>query len=114
MGQAPAFDKIILTAIKLNRPIPKEMQDGPQVFPWLALFYNAFIDLMSDRHSENSLIPWSVRQKWAEVHGLDALATRLLHTHVIAMDMAFLKWRAEHAPRKGKEPPAKPEKDAPT
>jgi hypothetical protein len=106
LSQSPALDKIILTAIKLNRPIPKEMQSRPQVFPWLALFYNAFGDLVADRNWSDAPISWVARQRWADVHGLDRTATALLHIHVKAMDIAFLQWRREHAPKQPTPPKA--------
>lgn len=82
--------KLYRMAIKLNRPVPKELANAPQVWPWLTLFQRAFFDLIADRPTQESPIPWSVRQRWAEVHHLDEEATELLHSHVVAQDVAFL------------------------
>lgn len=99
MNQAPAHEKIYWQAVKSRRPIPEALYSGPRLHPWLAIFYEAFTDLISDRYFEDGLIPWAARQHWAEVHGLDAEATRMLHKHVPAMDMAFLEWRAKKRPK---------------
>lgn len=85
-------------AVKLNRPVPKELANAPQVHPWLVLFQRAFFDLISDRATQQSPIPWSVRQRWAEVHGLDEEASALLHKHVVAQDLAYLGHMRDTAP----------------
>lgn len=59
---------------------------------------------MCDRYFEGGLIPWAARQHWAEVHGLDEEATRLLHVHVVAMDLAYLEWREKKRPKQGEQP----------
>ena len=71
------------------------------------VFYDAFMDLVCDRYFDGGLIPWAARQHWAEVHGLDAEATRLLHIHVTAMDTAFLEWKAK------RDKQARPDKPGP-
>jgi hypothetical protein len=90
LKQGPNGLKLYKMAIKLQRPIPQELANAPQVYPWLLVFQRAFWDLIGDRPSNDSPIPWMVRQRWAEVHGLDEEATMLLHHHVRAQDLAFL------------------------
>lgn len=90
----------------MRKPLPAKYADAPRVFPWLQLFYEAFEDLVGDRPQTDAPIPWSTRQKWAEVHGLDEIATELLHTHVKALDLAFLNSRRDNRPDEemGKKP----------
>lgn len=92
LKQAPGAEKIILQSVKLRRPLPDSFQNAPRLFPWLGLFLVAFNDLINDRNSDSAHIPWTARQKWAEVHELDRVATDLLHVHLVAMDHAYLKW----------------------
>lgn len=66
---------------------------------WLVVFYNAFVDLTTDRRWADGPIPWSSRRTWALDYGLDRTATRLLHAHLEAMDMAYLKWRHDNRPK---------------
>lgn len=74
----------------MRKPLPEKYADAPRVHPWLALFYLAFHDLIGDRAWDRGPITWMARQRWAEINGLDDEATSLLHTHVPAMDLAFL------------------------
>lgn len=92
--------KIILQAAKLKRNIPKAMVEGATLFPWLAVFYNAFLDLMGDRNWEQGPITWQARRLWALDNRLDTEATRLLHVHVKALDLAFLKWKRDNQPKR--------------
>ena len=86
-------------AVKRRLPIPEELANAPRLYPWLSLFQQAFWDLCSDRHSPDAAIPWTARQKWAEVHGLDETATQLLHTHVKQQDIAFMQHLRQNAPK---------------
>jgi hypothetical protein len=80
----------------MRKPLPQKFAEAPLLHPWLQLFYLAFHDLFGDRAWENGPITWMARQKWAETHGLDEEATALLHSHVAAMDLAFLSAKADN------------------
>lgn len=81
----------------MRRPLPAEYGNAPHLYPWLHVFYMAFDDLIADRHWPEGAIPWTARQEWAEANGLDELATQLLHVHVKAMDLAFLRLKRDTA-----------------
>lgn len=89
-------------AIKLHRPIPKELANAPRVHPWLYVYQKAFRDLIADRQPGQP-IPWMTKQRWAEAYGLDATSTELLHVHVTAQDLAFLAYLSDkgRAPDRG-------------
>jgi hypothetical protein len=78
------------------------MTEGGFLRPWLVVFYNAFLDLKGDRNWEWGPITWTARTLWARAHGLDAYATRILHVHVQALDLAFLQWKRDNQPKEGK------------
>jgi hypothetical protein len=67
------------------------------------LFYDAFTELVGDRTWEYGPITWTARTLWAKEHGLDHVATRLLHIHVCALDLAFLKWKSDNQKSRAKE-----------
>lgn len=90
LKQGPVLVKVVLQAMKLKRPLPKAITEPPSVWPWLHVFYNAFIDLIDDRGYDGGMITWLARETWAKKHGLDEVGTKLLHTHVKALDIAFM------------------------
>jgi hypothetical protein len=78
------------------------LANPPEIWPWLRLFYDAFMDLIGDRNWEYGPVTWSARVLWATEHGLDRVATQLLHTHVGALDLAFLKWKSDNQKSRAK------------
>jgi hypothetical protein len=81
--------------------LPKALTNPPEIWPWLRLFYDAFIELVGDRNWEYGPITWHARTLWAQAHALDPVATELLHIHVKALDLAFLKWKSDTQKSKG-------------
>lgn len=104
-SHAPVEKKLLLQFVKNFRrsrkvPIPKQLAAGPQLGPGLAIFYTAFWDLVTERASPDSPIPWSRIRLWAEKHRLGDDASEILEHHVRAMDLAFLKWKGQNSKRK--------------
>jgi hypothetical protein len=99
LKQGPIGLRLYQQAIKLRRPIPPALANAPQVWPWLTVFQRAFWDLIGDRAAPEMPIPWMVRQRWAEIYGLDSEATELLHRHVKAQDLAFLGYLRDNKPK---------------
>jgi len=87
--------------------MPKRLEPGPELYPGLDLFYDAFWDLTTERPAETAPIPWSRIQQWAVATRLSGDQRALLHGHIRAMDLAFLGWRRDKQGRT-KSPP-KPE-----
>lgn len=106
LEQAPNEKAILLQALKLKRQIPKPMREAPVLLAGLDVFYRAFWDLVADRQSPSSMIPWHVVQLWADRHNLDEFAAENLHFFMRRLDMEFIK----HANKKASGSKAKPAK----
>lgn len=72
--------------------LPAHLQNPPHVWPWLAIYWTAYKDLQTDRHWAEGPIPWSSRRAWAKDHGLDEVATEMLHIHLRQLDLAYREW----------------------
>jgi hypothetical protein len=68
------------------------MANAPQVALGLGLFWDGFWDLIDDRLSERSPIPWSTIQAYAVAKEFDEDQAFSLHYHVKAMDLEFRRF----------------------
>lgn len=80
-------------------PIPKKIQNAPELLLGLQLFYMAFLDLSSSRlmGMEEGYIPWGAIQEYGCHLELSEDQMEDLHYHVFHLDQA----RASHSKRKG-------------
>lgn len=80
-------------AFRMGAPIPEPMANAPSLLPGLALYYRAFVELSSDRSGGMGVGPvfWSSIQRYCEVLRLDEDQTEAMHSHVRAMDEAYLR-----------------------
>ena len=92
LEQGPTEKTIIEQCVRRNRPLPKAIQDKPQLMPGLELFFTAFVDLNTCRGGMgDGPIPWIVIQEYCdyiEVHGEQRMR---MHACVRAMDIVFLE-----------------------
>lgn len=86
-------------------PLPRRIQDAPELHLGLEIYYDAFFDLHTCRPVGMGLgsIPWSVMKDYALTWGLDEDQMVDLFYYVRAMDKAYLDWVAK---KEAKPPPA--------
>jgi hypothetical protein len=78
-----------------QRRIPKKLQDQPELFQGLELYYRAFSHLNSCRPAGFSgayPIPWTAIKSYADTWGFDDEQFELLEYYVSKMDGVYLKW----------------------
>lgn len=95
LQQAPTEVTIIQQSIRQRREIPDIIANAPQLLPGLQLYWNAWMDLWTCRRESGSMIPWSEIQYWADSNTLPPLQVADLHTHIRALDLAFLAWKRD-------------------
>ena len=81
-------------AARQKMPIPKSIQNAPDLTLGLQLFYEAFSDLSSSRVSgmEEGLIGWSTIQDYCERLDLSEEQTADMHYHINELDLARRKF----------------------
>jgi hypothetical protein len=72
-------------------PLPRALQNAPELRLGLELYYDAFWDLNTCRPG-GGYIAWSVIKDYAACWELSEDQTVDLFAHVRAMDKAFLDW----------------------
>lgn len=84
-----------------GRPIPKAIQNAPELWMGLELFFTAWLELTPDRPSGWDVrpIPWTSISQYAEVFGITGEQRDDLFYFVRAMDDAYLK----HCRKKSKK-----------
>lgn len=94
--------KIIEQAERMNRPIPEEILNRPQLYPGLELFYEAFNELSSCRSIGMGIgpIPWTATNVWADHKELQGEQREYLFYHIRAMDNAYLEDHAKDMKKK--------------
>jgi len=90
---------IIKQCLKDNRAFPEKIQNAPDILLGLNLFYSAFIDLDSCRHSgyEDGPIPWTAIADYCAHKGITGETADDMFFHVRSLDKAFLKHRSDKA-----------------
>ncbi len=85
--------RILKECYAWRRPVPDRIQNAPDLWLGLEFYFRAFVDLNTCRSSGWSPGPiaWMDTQAYAASLGMDEEETDTLHTHIAAMDRAFLK-----------------------
>ena len=88
-----------------GKPVPKRIQNAPELLPGLDVFYDAFNCLSTTRQIGMGLgpIPWTCIQAYADEYGFEGDQRADLFYHVNVMDSAFL----EHVRKQNKSEPGK-------
>ena len=78
----------------MHRPLPEKMQNAPELYMGLVLYYSAFVELSPDRAIGFGLgpIPWTARQLYAEKNGFSEEQTEDLHFFIVEMDKVYLDY----------------------
>ncbi len=76
-------------------PLPQRIQDAPELWLGLDLYYGAFLDLNSCRPSGWGIcpIPWTAIADYTEAYGITGEQRDDLFYFVRAMDTAFMKYQ---------------------
>lgn len=93
MEQGPVERKIIEQCLRERLPFPKAIQNAPELWLGLELFFGAFLDLDGDRPSGWTIrpIPWTSISDYAQAYNIvDEQREDLFH-YIRAMDRAYIK-----------------------
>lgn len=93
--------RIIRESYLRKKPLPEHIQNAPDLFIGLELFFQAFTELNTNRSSGWSAGPipsWCIGE-YCDRLELDEETAEDLHYHIRMMDQAFL----EYTSRKNKE-----------
>ena len=95
MEQGPTEQNIIKQCYASRRPLPKSIQNAPDLQFGLELYYGAFSDLNSCRSTgwSDGPIPWSAIADYCVAFRLDAEQVADMFHHIRTMDNAYLKHR---------------------
>lgn len=101
MEQGPVEQRIIEHCMRERLPLPKRIQDAPELWLGLELFYGAFLDLNSCRSSGWSLspIPWTSIMDYAKAFEIEGEQKDDLFYFIRFMDEKYL----EHLDKKNKK-----------
>lgn len=85
--------------------MPDAVAGAPQMFWGLEAYYDAFVELSTDRQSGMSVgpIPWSSIDRYACRHEIEGEAFEYLVRMVRALDDAFLAHCRKEAPKGDKD-----------
>jgi hypothetical protein len=85
--------------------LPDRIKNKPNLFFGLALFYNAWFDMDSERDRPKR-ITRGMCFNYAQDYDFDEEQTEDLWYHISRMDIEFLEWwkKKQPKPRKGKQP----------
>lgn len=75
------------------------LEDEPELFPDLIVYWNAFHFLNSSRNSGMSIgaIPLPAYESYFHIFGIDSLEERLEYIRFVSvLDSEFLKWQGEN------------------
>ena len=92
-------DALVNLALKNGMPIPEYINNAPQLWPGLGIYYKAFWDLMSSRMVAfgPGPIPWDAVDRYAERRQFDDDQRVALEHHIQLMDVVYLKyWNDKH------------------
>lgn len=93
---------IIRQCLRENKALPEKIQNAPELFLGLDLYYTAFLDLNSCRaigYGEEGPIPWTAISIYCERKRFDSETTYDMFYLIRAMDNNYLKWKAEKTKR---------------
>lgn len=88
------FENVVNNCTRFNKPIPKEYLDPPELEIHMVIFYQAFLDLDTDRiHGEfaPNPIPFSSIIRYAQFYQFDEEMTHDLIYYVRGLDNFHLE-----------------------
>lgn len=84
---------IIRNCYRRNQPLPKKIQEAPELMTGLGLYFDAFNELDTCRSYGMAIgpIPWSFTQDYAITNGFSQEQADDLHFFIQRMDVAYRK-----------------------
>lgn len=84
---------MIEQAYRQNRPLPRAIQNAPELWPGLELYFNAWVELDSCRAigMVAGPIPWTAVEEYSKASGLDDEQRSRLHRLIRAMDVLYME-----------------------
>lgn len=82
-------------ALQQGFPLPEDIQDSPELFPWLAIYLDCYLDCSWERPAAMGVvmpIPNSVFERWGERNGMDQEGIDLLIEYCRIMDNHLREW----------------------
>ena len=98
LTQAPTEARIVKQCLREGLKYPKAIANAPTLWLGLALYYDGFWEVSSDRVGMGP-IPWSSVLRYAQLFGFSEEQTEDLLYHVRVMDNAYLE---HHKPKGAK------------
>lgn len=95
---------IIEQCLRARRPLPKRIQEAPELLPGLDFYLQAWFDLDSCRSpgfDGRTRIPWTAARLWAEEYGLEDEERDEFFYLLSELDTAYLGWEEK---RRGGKP----------
>lgn len=80
-------------------PLPKRIQEAPELLPGMEFYFAAFSDLDTTRPIGMELGPisWSAIQQYADYYELEPEAREDLHYHIRVLDNQFLMYHRKRS-----------------
>lgn len=112
LEQGPTEKKILDQCLRGNLPLPKALQNAPDLALGLALFWDAFRDLETSRPPAGAFsgpghIPWTAISEYASHHAIVGDQREELFYHVRALDRVYLGYHYAKAEKASKQPKGK-------
>lgn len=92
----PIEKRILADSERNKMPVPKRIQEAPDLVRGLELYYTGFCEL-SDSRSVGMApgpIPWLTVQQYCLMNGLTEEQTFRMHRHIHKMDAAYLEFKS--------------------
>lgn len=91
--------KIVTDCYRQGLPLPKKIQEAPELRMGLELFLDAFFELNTCRQIGMGVapIPWTCVKDYAVAYDLDDVQTEDLFHHIRLMDQEFIKHHSRKA-----------------
>lgn len=82
----------------MRQQFPDSIQNAPDLWFGLNLFYTAFMDLTSCRTLgyAQGPIPWLAIHEYCEAHGIEDELREDMFYHVARLDKAYLDWSSKN------------------
>ena len=84
-------------AVRQGRTLPNRIQNAPELFVGLSLFFVGFMDLTDEREIglSHGPIPWRAINDYCYAHEIIGEQREDFFFHVKRLDMVYLKWKQE-------------------
>ena len=85
-----------------GKPLPKEIEEAPELLPGLEIYFDGFFDLCYDRQMGMGFGPiqWMTIETYCNVQGFDPDQKEAFHGHCRAMDAIWLEFQNEKTKNK--------------